>query len=106
YTVDLVTGVETFIGTMPGADKCESLGIAFGDFDPSISVPGVPPAWTQNGLLVGFDDDLDALMIIDPNSADVIRYTCSFASIDVEGIVFMTKATDPVGKVVVNEIWD
>lgn len=46
YKVDLVTRVQTLIGTMPGADKCESLGFAFGDFGPAVTVPGVPAAWT------------------------------------------------------------
>ena len=106
WTVDLSTGVETKVGDMPGTTKCEALEFAFGDDGPAITVPGVPPAWTQNGLLVGFDDDTDNLLIIDPSSADVIRYASAAAATDVEGIVFMTKATDPIGKVVVDYISD
>ena len=106
YKVNLNTGVETYIGAMPGADKVESLAFAFGDDDPAVEVPGVPVAWTQGGMLVAFDDDNTDLLIINPSNADVIRYACSFAGVDVEGIVFMTKATDPLGKVVCNEIWD
>ena len=99
WTVDLSTGIETKVGDMPGTTKCEALEFAFGDDGPAITVPGVPPAWTENGLLVGFDDDTDNLLIIDPSSADVIRYASAAAATDVEGIVFMTKATDPIGKV-------
>ena len=106
WTVNLSTGVETKVGDMPGTTKCEALEFAFGDDGPAITVPGVPPAWTQNGLLVGFDDDTDNLLIIDPSSADVIRYASAAAATDVEGIVFMTKATDPIGKVVVDYICD
>ncbi len=106
WTVDLSTGVETKVGDMPGTTKCEALEFAFGDDGPAITVPGVPPAWTENGLLVGFDDDSDNLLIIDPSSSDVIRYASAAAATDVEGIVFMTKATDPIGKVVVDYFGD
>ncbi len=106
WTVDLSTGIETKVGDMPGTTKCEALEFAFGDDGPAITVPGVPPAWTENGLLVGFDDDTDNLLIIDPSSADVIRYASAAAATDIEGIVFMTKATDPIGNVVVDYICD
>jgi hypothetical protein len=100
YKVDLNTKSEELIGTITSADKCESLEFAFGDFGAAITVPGVPAAWTQDGLLVGFDDDLDGLLIIDPATADAVRYSCSFASIDVEGIVFTTQSKDPYGRIV------
>jgi hypothetical protein len=101
YTVNLATGQETKLGNTD-TDKMESLEFAFGDYDPQIDIPGVPAAWTANGALLGFDDDTDAVVVIDPASGATVKFPCSFATVDCEGLVVLTKATDPYGSVVVD----
>ncbi|MHC4414899.1 MAG: hypothetical protein ACYS0G_06420 [Planctomycetota bacterium] len=101
FTLDILAGSATSVGPT-STDKMESLEFAFGDYDPQVDVPGVPPAWTANGALLGFDDDTDAVMIIDPAYGSTAAFPCSFATVDCEGLVVMTKAQDPFGVVVVD----
>ncbi|MHC4067133.1 MAG: NHL repeat-containing protein [Planctomycetota bacterium] len=100
YTIDLSTGTETFIGGTP-TNKMEALEYAFGDGAPQINVPGIPAAWTADGALIGFDDGGE-LMIIDPATGNAQEYVGSFATVDCEGLVFLTQMTDPYGKVMVD----
>ena len=81
-----------------GGTKTEALEFAFGDAQPdlTISLPGVDPSWTTNGMLFGFDDDNDALWVINPNNADQVQFPSAFDLIDCEGLVFTTARTDPV----------
>ena len=94
YAIDLVAETETKLGSVPFG-KIESLEYAFGDSDPGISVPGVPAAWTADGILFAFDDDSDALLIVDPAGSGAVAWDCSFATIDCEGLIFVTTRTDP-----------
>jgi hypothetical protein len=100
YTIDVATGVETKIGNTP-TNKMEALEYAFGDGAPEINIPGVPAAWTADGALIGFDDGGE-LMIIDPASGDAQEYIGSFKTLDCEGLVFLTRARDPYGKIMVD----
>jgi hypothetical protein len=85
-----------------GFDKIEALEWAYGDSVDRIdgAVFGVPPAWTQNGILFGFDDDTDSLLILNPANGDSQRIICSFQTIDCEGMVFTTKWRDAHGAIV------
>jgi hypothetical protein len=100
YTIDVTTGVETFIGSL-GTSKMESLEYAFGDGAPVINIPGIPAAWTASGALIGFEDGGE-LMIIDPASGTSLEYVGSFSTLDCEGLVFLTQVTDPYGKIMVD----
>ena len=100
YTIDMSTGTETFIGNSP-VNKMEALEYAFGDGAPRIDIPGVPASWTADGALIGFDDGGE-LMIIDPATGNATEYIGSFSTLDCEGLVFLTKATDPYGVVMVD----
>ena len=83
---------------LSGGLRAEALEFAFGDAQPPLttSLPGVDSSWTTNGMLVGFDDDRDMLMIINPNNADAVQYPSAFDLIDCEGLIFTTAQTDPV----------
>jgi hypothetical protein len=100
YTIDVSTGTSTKIGDLP-TDKMEALEYAFGDGAPEINIPGVPAAWTADGALIGFDDGGE-LMIIDPASGAAQEYIGAFSTIDCEGLVFLTRARDPYGKIMVD----
>ena len=97
YTIDMSTGTETLVGNTP-TNKMEALEYAFGDGAPRIDIPGVPASWTANGALIGFDDGGE-LMIIDPATGNATEYIGAFTTLDCEGLVFLTKSTDPYGSV-------
>jgi hypothetical protein len=99
FTIDLVAGTAQSVGPT-GTDKMESLEYAFGDYAPKIDVPGVPAAWTADGVLIGFDDAGDSVRIINPATGATVKYPCSFATVDCEGLVVLTKLMDPYGCVV------
>ncbi len=105
WTIDRATGDEDLVGSMSGYTKCEALEMGLGDNEPRIKVPGdgpsvVPDSWTQGGIMFGFDDDADALLIIDPASGNAVQWPCSFQTIDCEGLVFTTRTRDPFGPIV------
>jgi hypothetical protein len=101
YTIDVSSGNENSTSTHHDFGKTEALEWAFGDFAARIDVPGVPADWTKDGILFGFSDDDDALLILDPKSGEAVKYACSFQTIDCEGLVFTTLARDAYGEVVV-----
>ncbi len=98
WTINVETGEQTLIGSNPYR-RLEALEYAFGDYDPKIEVPGVPSAWTDDGILFSFSDTDDALLILNPEDGAAIEYQCSFNTIDCEGMVFVTKRTDIFGQV-------
>ncbi|MHC4217151.1 MAG: hypothetical protein ACYSU7_01725 [Planctomycetota bacterium] len=105
WTIDPVTGEEDPVGELSGFTKVEALEHAFGDGDPRIKIPMVghevvPDSWTMSGVLFGFADDEDALLIIHANSGNTVQWECSFQTIDCEGLVFTTRAVDPYGPIV------
>ncbi|MHC4591035.1 MAG: hypothetical protein ACYTAQ_17395, partial [Planctomycetota bacterium] len=78
---------------------------AFGDEECRIKIPleahdVVPDSWTMAGILFGFADDEDALLIINAETAESVRWECSFRTIDCEGLVFTTQQRDPFGPIV------
>ncbi len=100
YTVDLVAETFTHVGST-GTNKLESMEYCFGDQDPQIDVAGVPASWTADGVLLGFDDKGDSIEIINPATGETRQFSCSFATVDCEGLVTLTQLTDPYGKIVV-----
>jgi hypothetical protein len=100
YTIDPVAGTETLLGDLAGFGAPEALEWAYGDYAAKIDVPGVPSDWTKNGVLFSFSDDDDALLILDPKTGDAVEYTCSFQTIDCEGLVFSTQFRDAHGAIV------
>ena len=94
-------GTETHIAPLPWS-KVEALEFAFGEFALPIdlsTVAGVDPAdptWSQNGVLLGFTDAFDMLMIINPVTGVAVPYPGSFVTLDCEGLVFCTVRTDPL----------
>jgi hypothetical protein len=105
WTIDLDSGEENRVGAIGSYTKCEALEHAFGDTEPRIKVPlegheVVPDSWTQDGILFGFDDDADALLIINRANGATVEWVCSFRTIDCEGLVFTTQHRDPFGPIV------
>ena len=100
WEVDWTTGTETYIGKPDGYKKIEAMEFCFGDYAPEINIPGVTPAWTADGALMGFDDRENALVIINPATAEVIPIPCSFAAVDCEGVIIVTQRRDLYGTVV------
>ena len=82
--------------------KIEALEYAFGDHDPGIEVPGVPAEWTADGVLFGFSDNYDAFLIFNPDTGEASAYPCSIDTPDCEGIVFVTRRTDPYAPILIN----
>ncbi len=87
------------IGTIPTWSKVEGLEFAFGDnafpIDCS-TVPGTNPSWFKDGVLIGFSDGYDMLMIINPNNGDAVEFPGTFQTLDCEGLVFVTARNDPL----------
>ncbi len=105
WTIDLDNLDEELVGDLSGYSKVEALEYAYGDNSPRIKIPlvghdVVPDSWTMGGVLFGFSDDQDALLIIHATNADSVQWECSFQTIDCEGLVFTTVIRDPYGPVV------
>ena len=87
------------IGTIPNWSKVEGLEFAFGDFSLPIdcsTVPGTNPSWFKDGVLIGFSDGYDMLMIINPKTGDAVEFPGTFQTLDCEGLVFVTQRSDPL----------
>ena len=54
----------------------------------------------MSGVLFGFADDEDALLIINAQNGQSVQWECSFQTIDCEGLVFTTQTSDPWGPIV------
>ncbi|MHC4304129.1 MAG: hypothetical protein ACYS15_00510 [Planctomycetota bacterium] len=105
WKIDPISQDESSIGQFDGYTKLEALEYAFGNGDPRIKIPMmghdvVPDSWTMSGVLFGFADDDDALLIINAQNADNVQWQCSFQTINCEGLVFTTQAADPYGPIV------
>ncbi|MHC5006700.1 MAG: hypothetical protein ACYTGF_04990 [Planctomycetota bacterium] len=104
-TIDRETGQESSVGELDGYSQVEALEYAFGDGDPRIKIAMVghdvvPDSWTMSGVLFGFADDQDALLIINAQNGQSVRWECSFQTVDCEGLVFTTQTSDPWGPIV------
>jgi hypothetical protein len=82
-------------------ENVEALEYAFGDYDPHIEVPGVPEDWTSDGILFGFSDTENAMLILNAASGAAVQLPCAVDTTDCEGIVFLTELSDPFGEIVV-----
>ncbi|MHC4588033.1 MAG: hypothetical protein ACYTAQ_01555 [Planctomycetota bacterium] len=96
---------ESSLGELDGYTKLGALEYAFGDGDPRIKIPlvgqdVVPDSWTMSGVLFGFADNEDALLIINANNGQNVQWECSFQTITCEGLVFTTVTADPYGPIV------
>ncbi len=105
WTIDLDSTTESLEGTIDGYTTVEALEYAFGDGEERIKVPltgenVVPDSWTMAGILFGFADDEDALLIINADNGNAVEWDCSFRTIDCEGLVFTTDLRDPFGPIV------
>jgi hypothetical protein len=101
WEIDPAAGTEKKLGDLDYS-KVEALEYAFGDGAPTIDAmaAGAPAAWTADGVLFGFDDDDNALMLMDPATGQAVDYNCAFATVDCEGLIFTTKSQDPYGRIV------
>ena len=81
--------------------RTEALELMMGENGAAIVIPGVDPDWTQQGALFGFSDTLNMMLVYHPGGSDFAEYTCSFVTVDCEGLVFMTRNQDPYGKITV-----
>jgi hypothetical protein len=99
---DVYDQTETLVGDI-GHAKCEALEFAFGDFAAAVNATStVPASWTTDGALFGFADDIQGLIIINPATGASVPYPSTFTSIDVEGLVFLTRRRDAYGMITVN----
>jgi hypothetical protein len=100
--------LDTIVDPTRTYTKVEGLEYALGDDLPGIKIPlqgheqTVPDSWTGDGVLFAFDDDADALLIVNRITAEARVWPCSFNTIDAEGLVFTTKRRDPWGAIVVD----
>ena len=99
WTIDPGTGTETRIGAISDADV-GSVANVIGDEELRIKVPSqgdgvVPDSWTMEGILFGYSDTDDALMIIQPSKGKAVEWPCSFQTVDFKGMVFTTQLRDP-----------
>jgi hypothetical protein len=104
-TIDPEADEESSVGELDGYTKIEALEYAFGDGEPRIKIAMVghdvvPDSWTMSGVLFGFANDEDALLIINAQNGQSVQWECSFQTIDCKGLVFTTQTSDPWGPIV------
>ena len=104
WMIDPLAGTNTRIGEHD-YDDVEALEFAFGDNAPQIDVPGVPQEWTENGILFGASDEVNSILILNPATGEAMPFGMPFATPDWEGMVFMTKLTDPY-RVILEDVHD
>ncbi len=105
YEINLLTSAVTQKGNHAAWSRTEALEIVFGDDSNAITIPGVPPGWTNDGALFCFSDDKNQMLVYDPTSGSFAMYPCSFVTVDCEGLVFFTKQTDPY-RAVLADVYD
>ncbi len=95
-TIDPLTGAEDVIGLLSTSDrKVEALEWAYGEYDPKITMPGVPATWTTDGCLFAFSDAFDEFMVVNPSTGAYRVYDCAFKVTDAEGLTFFSRRFDP-----------
>ncbi len=95
WAIDLYMGTVTLVGTHAYHDV-EALEYAFGDNDPHIEIEGLSPDWTGDGVLFGFSDIDNAVLILNAETGEAIQFDCSVDTTDCEGMVFLTEQSDPM----------
>ncbi len=84
-----------------GLDKAEAFEIAFGDSTPSITIPGVDPTWTTNGVFFVADGQTQKFGVLNPATGEFQEWqisgtTSNFVTKDAEGLVLVTLNRDPL----------
>jgi hypothetical protein len=84
-----------------GLDKAEAFEVAFGDHQASITVPGIDPSWTQNGVFIAACEKTQQLGVINPANGTFKEYRVdgfpsTFVTKDAEGLVLVTFRNDPL----------
>ena len=93
--------METTLGTHPSS-AVEALEWVSGDNLRLIVAPGIPSAWTLDGMLIAFSDANNELLMMNPSNGDARSFPCSFNTIDCEGLVVTTRMRDPYGILIEN----
>ncbi|MCZ6543639.1 MAG: hypothetical protein O6768_08235 [Planctomycetota bacterium] len=95
WTIDPATGVASSIGQDNWA-RIESLEFAFGDNTPDIGgLPAAVATWDfSKGVLIGFSDNSDTLLVINPATGEGVALENSFTTLDAEGLTFTTADRD------------
>ena len=84
-----------------GLDKAEAFEIAFGDFQNSITIPGVDPSWTQHGVFLVACEMTQQFGVLNPADGSFTEYLVNgspstFITNDAEGLIVLTLRHDPL----------
>jgi hypothetical protein len=84
-----------------GLEKAEAFEVAFGDYQPSITVPGVDPSWTAFGVFIVACETTQQFGVLNPNTGAFEEYLVdgspsTFITKDAEGLVLVTFRNDPL----------
>ena len=84
-----------------GLDKAEALEVAFGDYQPSITIPGVDPSWTEYGVFFAACEKTQMFGVLNPADGSFVEYLVdgspsTFIMKDAEGLVVVTLRRDPL----------
>jgi hypothetical protein len=99
WSIDLNAHTVTLVGAHAYGDAT-ALEFARGDGAAAINVPGVPVEWTENGALMGFSNQADLLMFLNPADGQAQPSPSPPGLEQLDGIVFLTELSDPYGHVV------
>lgn len=97
WQLDPFSDTETLIGES-GIHKVQGLDFAFGDHSPTIVIPGVDPALTENGALFGYSDVSNTLVLFDPATGSATPFSSGIVASDLEGMILLTLRRDPQEK--------
>ena len=95
WVIDLYMGTVTEVGDH-AYDDVEALEYAFGDNAPQIEIEGLSSDWTDDGVLFGFSDHDNAVLILNAETGQAIQFDCAVDTTDCEGMVFLTEQSDPM----------
>lgn len=84
-----------------GLDKAEAFEIAFGDYQNSITIPGVDPSWTQHGVFFVACERTQQFGVLNPTDGSFQEYLVggspsNFITKDAEGLILLTLRHDPL----------
>ena len=99
WTIDLNAHTVTQVGSSAYGDV-SALEFAFGNTQPGVDVPGIPPSWTDNGILFGFSNDIDSMVIINAATGVALPYMGPAGVDRLDGIILLTETTGPYRPVV------
>jgi hypothetical protein len=85
-----------------GLNKAEAFEVALGDRQAGITIPGINPSWTQNGVFFAACENTQMFGVINPATGQFQEYLVegglksAFVMKDAEGLVFVTLSSDPL----------